>query len=86
MLQGRSRNNYYEPPEVEIFGEKKTGGAAAIGINFDEYDKIPVELAGEDIDDLQNITRFSDTDLHEGMVRNLIERCGLKKKSNEIFG
>jgi len=73
---GRSRNNYYEPPEVEIFGEKK---AVVIGINFDEYDKIPVELAGDNIDDLANITRFSEADLHDCMVKNLIERCGYQR-------
>jgi len=58
--------------ELEIFGEKKTRGG---GIDFDQYDKIPVEVTGDGAGDFTPMSSFGEFDLAEQLSWNL-NRCG----------
>lgn len=58
--------------EVEIFGEVKERTA---GIDFDQYDKIPVEVTGDGNEDFKPISAFKDFKLAEALSWN-INRCG----------
>jgi ATP-dependent RNA helicase DDX3X len=41
------------------------------GIKFDDYDKIPVEMSGNGVDDIQAIDRFKDADMHPAILENV---------------
>merc|ERR1719440_956117 len=70
---GRRPNGWDQLGERAIFGDKRDRSSA--GINFDEYDKIPVQVTGKNCDDFVKIDRFREADLQSSMIRNL-ERCG----------
>mmetsp|Transcript_124190 Transcript_124190/g.310451 ORF Transcript_124190/g.310451 Transcript_124190/m.310451 type:complete len:630 (-) Transcript_124190:548-2437(-) len=65
-----------DKPEIEVFGEKKTRSTA--GIDFDNYDAIPVQVTGNNVDGLKPIQRFSDAKLTESLFDNL-RRCGYER-------
>merc|ERR1719199_658398 len=75
---GRRRGGGWdsEPTEKEVFGEKKTRSTA--GINFDDYDKIPVQVSGRDADTVVPMERFSAAKLQDGLRENL-KRCGYER-------
>jgi len=58
--------------EFEVFGEKKDRGG---GIDFDQYDKIPVEVTGEGGDKYPPMVCFKEFNLSEALSWNL-HRCG----------
>lgn len=60
-----------EEDESEIFPPR----AHRTGINFDEYDKIPVERSGNNCDDALAIQRFSEARLADELYEN-VNRCG----------
>jgi len=71
---GRSRGHANEEKtELEVFGEVKTRSTA--GIDFDNYDAIPVQITGQDVEDIKPIARFSEAKLTEALFENL-RRCG----------
>eukprot|EP00408_Alexandrium_pacificum_P062407 CAMPEP_0171177072 /NCGR_PEP_ID=MMETSP0790-20130122/12055_1 /TAXON_ID=2925 /ORGANISM="Alexandrium catenella, Strain OF101" /LENGTH=609 /DNA_ID=CAMNT_0011641967 /DNA_START=46 /DNA_END=1875 /DNA_ORIENTATION=- len=59
--------------EIEVFGEVKQRSTA--GIDFDNYDAIPVQLTGNNVSDIKPIQRFSEGRLTESLFDNL-RRCG----------
>ncbi|KAF4741599.1 hypothetical protein FOZ63_002658 [Perkinsus olseni] len=59
----------------EIFDESH---AMTTGINFNEYDKIPVEVSGRGAAEIGHIDCFVEAGLDAAIVRN-IERCGYTK-------
>eukprot|EP00929_Paragymnodinium_shiwhaense_P050557 TRINITY_DN2544_c0_g1_i1.p1 TRINITY_DN2544_c0_g1~~TRINITY_DN2544_c0_g1_i1.p1 ORF type:complete len:574 (-),score=124.41 TRINITY_DN2544_c0_g1_i1:367-2034(-) len=61
--------------EFEVFGERKerTGG-----IDFSQYDRIPVEITGEGYEDIKPMDLFSEQGLSESLRQNL-ERCGYER-------
>jgi len=63
----------FELSELEVFGEVKEKNTG--GIDFSQYDKIPVEVTGEGIDDFKPMDFFRDGNLSESLSWNL-ERCG----------
>eukprot|EP00929_Paragymnodinium_shiwhaense_P018630 TRINITY_DN12966_c0_g1_i2.p1 TRINITY_DN12966_c0_g1~~TRINITY_DN12966_c0_g1_i2.p1 ORF type:complete len:635 (+),score=108.29 TRINITY_DN12966_c0_g1_i2:173-2077(+) len=70
------RVNGWEPSEYEVFGNRKQ----TVGINFDDYDKVPVKVSGRE-QTFTKIDAFADpsrADLCKSLVKNL-ERCGYKK-------
>jgi len=64
------------PTELTVFGPVKQ--KAAGGINFDEYDKIPVSTTGNGSEAINCIERFSDAQFHEQLSNN-ISRCGYER-------
>lgn len=70
--QDGRRTGFGEPSELEVFGEKKERGG---GIDFDQYDKIPVEVTGEGGDQYPPIKTFAEFKLSEQLSWNL-NRCG----------
>lgn len=65
-----------EKTELETFGEKKVRSTA--GIDFDNYDAIPVQITGNNIDMFKPIQRFSEAKLTESLFENL-RRCGYER-------
>lgn len=61
--------------EMDIFGERRESKA---GIDFDQYDKIPVEVTGEGNQDFSPIAFFTDGHLAEALAYNL-DRCGYER-------
>lgn len=59
--------------EEEVFGPAKTRSTS--GIDFDKYDAIPVQVTGENCEDLKPIVRFSEAKLVDSLFDNL-RRCG----------
>merc|ERR1719162_1772628 len=70
--QDGRRPGFGEMSELEVFGEPKSRGG---GIDFDQYDKIPVEVTGEGGDNYTPIKAFSEFKLAEELSWNL-NRCG----------
>jgi len=70
------RRNRAEPTELEVYGEKKTGGGA--GIEFDKYDNIPVRVSGTSAEKVEPIARFSEARLTDSLFDNL-RRCGYER-------
>mmetsp|Transcript_106880 Transcript_106880/g.212234 ORF Transcript_106880/g.212234 Transcript_106880/m.212234 type:complete len:622 (+) Transcript_106880:118-1983(+) len=68
---GRRVNGWNSESEYAVFGERRSSE----GINFDEYDKIPVSVTGRNCDENCKIERFLDADLSEPLAKNL-QRCG----------
>jgi len=62
--------------ELEVFGEVKQRSTA--GIDFDNYDQIPVQITGNDIADIVPIKRFSEAKLSDVLFENL-RRCGYER-------
>eukprot|EP00397_Hematodinium_sp_SG-2012_P002722 GEMP01002730.1.p1 GENE.GEMP01002730.1~~GEMP01002730.1.p1 ORF type:complete len:728 (+),score=188.57 GEMP01002730.1:90-2273(+) len=75
---GRRTNSGWDevPTELEIFGPVKS--KAQTGINFDEYDKIPVQMSGDAVDAIKHIERFSEARLDDQLSDN-IRRCGYER-------
>eukprot|EP00933_Yihiella_yeosuensis_P036460 TRINITY_DN3020_c3_g2_i1.p1 TRINITY_DN3020_c3_g2~~TRINITY_DN3020_c3_g2_i1.p1 ORF type:complete len:617 (-),score=107.66 TRINITY_DN3020_c3_g2_i1:304-2154(-) len=73
---GRRPNGWGEPGEYTIFGDRKDRSSA--GINFDDYDKIPVSVSGRDSDADNKIDSFREAGLDSSLMANL-ERCGYEK-------
>jgi len=82
--QGRSRNRFRSVPrdaqtledpeyELELFGRTKEH---ATGIEFDQYDKIPVEISGSDVP--PPLESFETSGLHRRLIKN-INLSGYKK-------
>lgn len=73
--QGRWVDGKHEPLprneriELELFGSAEESGSLTSGINFDNYDDIPVEASGDDVPDA--ITSFTAPPLDELMVENI---------------
>jgi ATP-dependent RNA helicase DDX3X len=63
-----------ESKEIEIFGEKSDDGN--VGINFDKYDDIPVDISGEECPD--PISNFEDSGIPESLLKNIV-RAKYKK-------
>eukprot|EP00913_Durusdinium_trenchii_P031052 g29080.t1 len=59
--------------EEEVFGPAKTRSTS--GIDFDKYDAIPVQVTGENCEDVKPIVRFSEAKLVDSLFDNL-RRCG----------
>jgi len=70
---GRRPNGWDGPSERALFGDVKK--RAETGIDFNEYDKIPVQLSGRDTASLVSIERFSEAKLSKPLLDNL-GRCG----------
>lgn len=70
---GRRHGGWGENERL-IFGERK----ATTGINFDEYDKIPVKITGKGVDDIIAMEAFSESKLCKPLLDNLW-RCGYEK-------
>ncbi|KAF4662878.1 hypothetical protein FOL47_006020 [Perkinsus chesapeaki] len=68
------RRAFHEDPR-DVFEEDN---AMTTGINFDEYDKIPVEVSGRGAAEIGHIECFGEASLNEEVMRN-IERCGYSK-------
>lgn len=68
---GRRINGWDTLSEHAIFGERRCN----TGINFDEYDKIPVQVSGKDCSLDVKIERFSEAKLSDPLPANL-DRCG----------
>jgi len=68
---GRRHASNSELSELEIFGERQNRG----GIDFDKYDKIPVEVTGEGSENCEPMASFSEFTLAEQLTWNL-SRCG----------
>mmetsp|Transcript_44601 Transcript_44601/g.126164 ORF Transcript_44601/g.126164 Transcript_44601/m.126164 type:complete len:600 (+) Transcript_44601:81-1880(+) len=67
------RRGANEKTELEVFGEIKERSTA--GIDFDNYDAIPVQITGTDVDHFKPISRFSEAKLNDALFDNL-RRCG----------
>jgi len=48
------------------------------GIKFDDYDKIPVEMSGNGVDDITPIKLFKDAEMQSALLAN-IERCNYRR-------
>lgn len=59
-----------ERTEVELYGEKDDPKFQSTGINFDNYDEIPVEATGTDVP--EPLDHFSSPPLEELLVENVI--------------
>eukprot|EP00929_Paragymnodinium_shiwhaense_P090676 TRINITY_DN5082_c0_g1_i1.p1 TRINITY_DN5082_c0_g1~~TRINITY_DN5082_c0_g1_i1.p1 ORF type:complete len:637 (+),score=131.14 TRINITY_DN5082_c0_g1_i1:94-2004(+) len=59
--------------EVEVFGEARSRSHA--GIDFDKYDKIHVQVSGNNVDAFKSIDFFSEAKLNDALFENL-RRCG----------
>jgi len=73
---GRRQDQWGELTELEVFGEKKERNTD--GIDFDQYDRIPVEVTGEGGDKYIPLKFFTDGNLAEKLQWNL-ERCGYER-------
>mmetsp|Transcript_33775 Transcript_33775/g.88477 ORF Transcript_33775/g.88477 Transcript_33775/m.88477 type:complete len:544 (+) Transcript_33775:25-1656(+) len=69
---GRRPGAHEQLSELEVFGERKDRTA---GIDFSQYDKIPVEVTGEGHEKFKPMDFFRDGELSEALSWNL-ERCG----------
>lgn len=67
----RQNFSYQEEDEDEIFPVRQF----RTGINFDDYDKIPVERSGNACEKWAAIARFSEARLHDDLYEN-VARCG----------
>lgn len=72
---GRRPNGWDQLGERAVFGDKKSRDSSSAGIDFDEYDKIPVEVTGRNSDNIASIERFREGELTDSVMKNL-ERCG----------
>lgn len=72
---GRRAGMAREMSEYDVFGEVKQRGG---GIDFDQYDKIPVEVTGEGANDFPPMSTFSEFKLSEALTWNL-DRCGYNR-------
>jgi ATP-dependent RNA helicase DDX3X len=70
--QDGRRPGGYQLTELEVFGERKESTG---GIDFSQYDKIPVEVSGDGCEDFKTMDFFRDGNLSEALSWNL-ERCG----------
>ncbi|KAF4691440.1 hypothetical protein FOZ60_015437 [Perkinsus olseni] len=73
-----ARRDGRRPPyedERELFDQENTVHA---GINFDQYDKIPVEVSGAGAADIHPLEQFNDGELESSIVEN-IKRCGFDR-------
>merc|ERR1719464_1589557 len=59
--------------ELEVFGEVKKRSTA--GIDFANYDAIPVQITGNDVEGIVPVQRFSEARLTDSLFENL-RRCG----------
>lgn len=73
---GRWANGKHEPSnpdkriEADLFGKPEEAAAQLLGINFDNYDDIPVEATGENVP--EPITAFTAPPLDELLVSNIL--------------
>jgi len=72
---GRRPDRWDDPSEEDIFGPLVEKSA---GIDFDKYDRIPVEVTGEGADNFKPITLFTEAELAEALQKNL-RRCGYER-------
>eukprot|EP01080_Neovahlkampfia_damariscottae_P007110 gene7110-11273_t len=63
---GYNQNRYIEDKEEDLFG---TGDDNSVGINFDKYNDIPVEVSGEDCP--EPLETFEKCDLHDKVAQNV---------------
>lgn len=68
---GRRHGANPELSEFEVFGERRNRG----GIDFDKYDKIPVEVTGNGSENIEPMVSFSEFTLSDKLQWNL-SRCG----------
>ena len=61
--------------ELELFGQKKSSG----GINFKDYDNIPVQVSAEEGEVPEPIEEFDDLDEFPIALRNALELAGYEK-------
>lgn len=62
--------------ELEVFGEVKQ--RSTMGINFDNYDAIPVQITGNKVEGVKPIKSFLDANLTDALVENL-RRSGYER-------
>merc|ERR1719464_1376330 len=62
--------------ELEVFGEVKKRSTA--GIDFANYDAIPVQLTGNNVEDIKPVQRFSEAKLTNSLFENT-RRCGYER-------
>mmetsp|Transcript_56109 Transcript_56109/g.174371 ORF Transcript_56109/g.174371 Transcript_56109/m.174371 type:complete len:604 (-) Transcript_56109:150-1961(-) len=74
--QDGRRGGPEERTEIEVFGEVKQRSTA--GIDFDNYDAIPVQMTGNNFEAIKPIARFSEARLTESLFDNL-RRCGYER-------
>merc|ERR1719464_195193 len=74
--QDGRRGGGEEKTEIEVFGEVKQRSTA--GIDFDNYDAIPVQITGNDVEGIKPIQRFSEARLTDSLSDNL-RRCGYER-------
>jgi len=74
--QDGRRQGFEEKSELEVFGEVKARSSA--GIDFDNYDAIPVQITGSNVEGIKPITRFSEGKLTDSLFENL-RRCGYER-------
>jgi len=67
-----------EYSEFEVFGERKQRGGGGDGVDFDQYDKIPVEVTGTGAENFQPMKTFAEFKLAEALSWNL-DRCGYQR-------
>merc|ERR1719476_442908 len=67
------RRGHEGKSELEVFGEVKQRSTA--GIDFDNYDAIPVQITGNNVEGMKPIQRFSEAKLADSLSDNL-RRCG----------
>merc|ERR1719323_1157039 len=70
------RRGHEEKSKLEVFGEVKQRTTA--GIDFDSYDAIPVQITGNNVEDIRPIQRFSEAKLTDSLADNL-RRCGYER-------
>merc|ERR1719476_278076 len=70
------RRGHEGKSELEVFGEVKQRSTA--GIDFDNYDAIPVQITGNNVQDIRPIQRFSEARLTGSLSDNLT-RCGYER-------
>eukprot|EP00747_Dinoflagellata_sp_TGD_P165695 gnl/TRDRNA2_/TRDRNA2_187356_c0_seq1.p1 gnl/TRDRNA2_/TRDRNA2_187356_c0~~gnl/TRDRNA2_/TRDRNA2_187356_c0_seq1.p1 ORF type:complete len:591 (+),score=100.50 gnl/TRDRNA2_/TRDRNA2_187356_c0_seq1:163-1935(+) len=64
--------------ELEVFGEPRAESDKGGGVDFDKYDKIPVQVTGEGHEDFKPIDSFVQASLNKALQWNL-DRCGYKR-------
>jgi len=71
---GRRLNSWDTMSEFAVFGERRQSA----GINFDDYDKIPVQISGSGCEQQHKIEWFSEAHLTQSLMANL-DRCGYER-------
>merc|ERR1719476_528007 len=70
------RRGHEGKSELEVFGEVKRRSTA--GIDFENYDAIPVQITGNNVEDFKPVQRFSEAKLTDSLFENT-RRCGYER-------